>query len=602
LLSSHTTGRTLFNSASQRRCALKNIRTPQLNNDILDNPSNPPVCHRTRRLKAQRYLEASCVAVAACISTLTAHGQTLPASQAGNNTLAAPTEKRADTSPSASPSQQAHPSQTTPSKTSSQPLQKIPPVPQALTGRGHGPGRNNQYLLRFDEDYSYLHDPAASQGELPYKFIPLNADRSSWLTLLGGERLYFDHNNMNVVKTPASSVNEFEARTTLGADLHLGSHFRFYLEGINGQYVGPSALHSKIATDLGVFNAFAEIMDQVGSMRYGVRLGRQELWLGNGLVICNRDLANIPTSWNGARAYADWGSGRVDIFSMVPTLYVTPALSGKLSTGLHLTGIYGSFGLPAGRLGSWPLSSSIDPFFIRYSADSNSYQDADMLVRGPGRIPHFAQGPDVRNSFGLRYYGGLGPIDFDYTGVFQTGSTAGDIAKAWMFTTQTDYVWRNLNSQPRIGLRFDGASGGASGTPGQGQISTYQLMYAMTPYYGDGLPVTQANMVDFAPRASINFDHNTRLDLTSSFYYRQNQSDAIYSGLATTYNAFNPYFRTAKIRGRYIGSMPEAILHWRQSRYQLLTFTLAYFMPGGALKKIGGKNTVYAQIQSMMLF
>jgi len=482
-------------------------------------------------------------------------------------------------------------------------LPVIPAVPQPLTSRGKGPGRDNQYLLRFDEDYSYLKRPSAATSPLdPYKFIALDSTRDSWLTLFGGERLFFDHNNMSVVPSPASSGNEFEARTTFGADMHLGSHLRFYLEGINGAYLGPTDVPGSTTADFGIYNAFAEVMDAEGGTRYGLRAGRQEMWLGNGLIICNRDLANIPASWNGVRGYADWGLGRVDVFDLVPTTYSEQPLQGKLNTGLHLYGIYGSFALPSTHVGSWPLTASLDPFFMRYTADTNSYQNAAMRVPGAGVLPHFAAGADVRNSFGLRYYGGLGPLNFDYTGVLQPGSTAGSQVLAWMFTTQTDYVWRQLPSKPSLGLRIDGASGGASGLAGDGHIATYQPLYNRAPYYSDGLATSQTNTIDFAPRASVNFDHNTSLDLAWAFYYRQNQGDAIYNGAAAGYNTFNPYFRTAFIRSKYIGSMPDAILHWRQSRYQVLTLTLSYFMPGSALRRIGGNNTYYVQVQSMMFF
>ena len=527
-----------------------------------------------------------------CLVALNAHGAVAPADTAAAAPLAPPKHARKQKS-------KAH----THATAYKAPLPVIPAVPQPLSGRGRGPGRDNQYLLRFDEDYSGQRNAStASATVAPYKFIALDDARDSWLTLNAGERLYYDHNNMNVVKSPASSTNEFESRTTIGADMHFGSHFRFYLEGIDGQYVGPAEAKGSTNANFGIYNAFTELTDTVGGTQYGARLGRQELWLGNGLVICNRDLANIPTSWNGARLYADWGPGRVDLLDLIPTIYEDPTLSGKLNTGLHLYGVYGSFALPSARLGGWPLSSAIDPFFLRYTADTNSYQDAAMRVPGRGPMPHYIAGADVRNSFGIRYYGGLGPIDFDYTGVLQTGNTAGNSVRAWMFTTQTDYVWRNSPHKFKLGMRFDGGSGGASGTPGDGQIITYQPLYYRAPFYSDGLATSQSNTIDFSPRGSVTFDHNTSLDVAWTFYYRQNQGDAVYNGTADGYNAFNPYFRTSNIRGKYIGSAPDAILHWRQSRHQVLTFTLAYFMPGAVLRKIGGANTYYAQIQSMILF
>ena len=583
---SNFAGPAVLNQALLHHRALTHLPSRRAERLIHRRSTDLPHHQHSAHPKAHRYIKASCFAVATCFCSLTAHGQTLPAKQ---------TDVSANT-PVSRPAQAPIPRKKSP------PLSKIPAVPQPFGSRGHGPGRDNVYLLRFDEDYSYMRNPAAAAQTPSYKFIPLNADRDSWLTLNVSQRFLVDHNNLNVVKSLLSVSNEFQTRTTMGADLHLGSHFRFYLEGLNGENVGATNFAGKTSVDFGIFNAFTEITNQSGGIQYGARLGRQELWLGNGMVMSNRGLSNIPASWNGVRTYADWGRGRIDIFSMVPTLYARKPLGGELRTGMHLSGVYGSFSLPAGHLGSWPLSSSIDPFFIRYTADSNPYESADMLIRTPGRIPYFAPGPDTRNSFGIRYYGGWGPIDFDYTGVFQTGRTAGNKVNAWMFTTQTDYVWRDRTSQPRIGLSFDAASGGTSGTPGHGETNTYQPLYDNAPYFGDGLSVSQTNTVDISPSASIDLAHNTRLSAMYSFYYRQNQNDAIYGGSAGSYSTFNPYFRTANVRGKYIGSLPEVILHWRQSRTQLLTFTVGYFMPGSALKKIGGRNTAYVQMQSMMFF
>jgi hypothetical protein len=564
-----------------------------------DIPVVPRRRQAMRRPIFHRYLRASCFAVATCFGTLTAQAQSVASGPANRHDALTPDATHAvnvcnPVSATAAPQ--------TVSAAHSAPLPKIPPVPQPLGSRGHGPGRDNVYFLRFDEDYGYLRDSTAGAATPSYKFIPLDADRDSWLTLNLSQRLLVDHNNLNVVHSLLSSSNEFQTRTMMGADLHLGSHFRFYLEGFNAGNVGATNYAGKTSTDLGIFNAFTELSNQIGGIQYGARLGRQELWLGDGMVISNRGLSNVPASLNGIRTYADWGRGRVDIFAMVPTLYARNPLQGKLNTGMHLAGIYGSFSLPAGRLGGWPLNSSVDPFIIRYTADSNPYQSTDMLERGPGGIPHFAPGPDTRNSFGVRYYGGWGPVDFDYSGVLQTGRTVGNKVHAWMFTTQTDYVWRRCVSQPRIGISFDGGSGGTSGTAGQGETNTYQPLYDNAPYYGDGLSVSQSNMIDIAPSASIDLAHNTRLSTLYSFYYRQNQNDAIYNGSSLGYNTFNPYFRSATVRGKYIGSLPEVILHWRPSHTQLLTFTLGYFMPGSALKKIGGRNTAYVQMQSMMFF
>src|SRR5438477_11930319 len=50
--------------------------------------------------------------------------------------------------------------------------------------KGKGPGRGNSYLSRYEEDYSYLRDPARSADLFdPLKFIPFDAAGDFYLTL-----------------------------------------------------------------------------------------------------------------------------------------------------------------------------------------------------------------------------------------------------------------------------------------------------------------------------------------------------------------------------------------------------------------------------------
>src|SRR5438105_8488466 len=60
--------------------------------------------------------------------------------------------------------------------------------------KGKGPGRGNSFLLRYEEDYSYLRDPALSTDPFdPLKFIPLTPDGDFYLTLNGETRFRYDN-------------------------------------------------------------------------------------------------------------------------------------------------------------------------------------------------------------------------------------------------------------------------------------------------------------------------------------------------------------------------------------------------------------------------
>src|SRR5215472_911688 len=73
-----------------------------------------------------------------------------------------------------------------------------------------GPGRNNSYVERYEEDWSYLRNPTLSADPFdPLKFIPLDPNGDSYLTLNGETRFRYDntdHKNFGIAPsaTPAS--------------------------------------------------------------------------------------------------------------------------------------------------------------------------------------------------------------------------------------------------------------------------------------------------------------------------------------------------------------------------------------------------------------
>src|SRR5207237_9573566 len=59
--------------------------------------------------------------------------------------------------------------------------------------KGKGTGRGNSYVERYEEDYSYLRDPARSSDFFdPLKFIPLGAEGGVYVTLNGAARVRSD--------------------------------------------------------------------------------------------------------------------------------------------------------------------------------------------------------------------------------------------------------------------------------------------------------------------------------------------------------------------------------------------------------------------------
>jgi hypothetical protein len=93
------------------------------------------------------------------------------------------------------------------------------------------PGLTN---LRYTEDYSYLRDPANRTGAWwePFKYIPLDASGTSYLTL--GAELRFREEaywNFNWGEVPVDNYQWY--RMLPYADLHLGPNVRLF-----GQVIG----------------------------------------------------------------------------------------------------------------------------------------------------------------------------------------------------------------------------------------------------------------------------------------------------------------------------------------------------------------------------
>jgi hypothetical protein len=128
--------------------------------------------------------------------------------------------------------------------------------------KGKGPGRDNSYVERYEEDWSYLRDPTLSTDPWfdPLKYIPLDPSGDTYLTLNGEIRFRYDntdHKSFAIAPsatpgvggkgpsfTPATGVSSnqlYKQRYELGADLHLGDYVRFYGELYHGQQTGHDA-------------------------------------------------------------------------------------------------------------------------------------------------------------------------------------------------------------------------------------------------------------------------------------------------------------------------------------------------------------------------
>src|SRR5271169_1130553 len=200
------------------------------------------------------------------------------------------------------------------------------------------------HLLREDDDWSFLADPAERQ-EFWYriKYIRLRSDRSDWFLSMGGEarEVWEQIGNDNWGQQPFMN-GYFNERYMLYFDVHYGKHVRSFVEfksGLNSYRIGgPRPIDEK---KLDFQAAFLEV--GTGDERNWIkfRAGRQELEYGSGRLIDVREGPNVRLSFDGFKVKAGVGSWQIDGFAMRPDLDKPSFFDNAPNHAIEFWGVYG---------------------------------------------------------------------------------------------------------------------------------------------------------------------------------------------------------------------------------------------------------------------
>lgn len=144
--------------------------------------------------------------------------------------------------------------------------------------------------LRFNEDYSEYPEEGVDSFFDPIKKIELS--ESVWLSFGGQVRGRLEWWNNFGFGAPNDDVFLLY-RTFIHADLHLGDHWRMFVQG---RFSGlterdlPGGRRDALDADYGdLWNAFVEAKYDLGGVNARVRLGRQELQYGKQRLVSPLD-------------------------------------------------------------------------------------------------------------------------------------------------------------------------------------------------------------------------------------------------------------------------------------------------------------------------
>jgi hypothetical protein len=427
-------------------------------------------------------------------------------------------------------------------------------------------------LLREDEDWSFLADPAKRQDFWdPLKYIRLREGRDDWFMTIGGEarEVWEQIGNDNWGQQPFwnAYLNE---RYMLYFDLHYGKHVRTFVElksGINSFRIGgPRPIDEK---KLDFQAGFLEVGTSSGENSVTLRVGRQELEYGSGRLIDVREGPNVRLSFDGFMVKSKINSWQIDGFAMRPDLDNFGFFDNAPN---HAVGFWGAYATK-----SLPRTTSLEMYYLGLDRKRATFE------RGTAQ--------EVRHSLGVRFSRAIATDrpawDFDYEALWQFGTFGSGNIRAWTVASETGYRLPTVRLKPRFSAKADISSGDH---PNSNTLGTFNPLFPKGNYFGV-LATTgpgPINFIDIHPRVEGTFPHDVTASFDWIFQWRESLEDGVYAVPGFLIRAADGS------RARFVGNRPGTEVHWQANRHFWFQADYGIFYAGKFLKQTQpGRNLNY---------
>lgn len=467
-------------------------------------------------------------------------------------------------------------------------------------GEAAGFGPVGRYgVAAWAEDWSDLRDSKNRKDPFDFlKYVPLNKSGSLWISFSGETRFrnWFE-TKPQLGTQKINNSGRFGIRNLYGADLHVGSHLRFFAQIVNADASGWNVYgyNATYKKTLDLQQAFVEVKGTVLGAKSGIIIGRQQFLDAPSYMLYNRETPNVPLSWNGFRSYALWSRFRVDGWYFVGTNTDKQAIfHDNQDYDTRLYGFNSTWAPPDFSFLGQKGYSFLDAFYIGYRLTGKL-----GAISAPNNKS--SQGTDIRNNFGIRWHGAAGSIEFSLGAIWQGGSfryAGTDRSRnvsAYAINSIVGYRFPKNPLRLFAGIQSDVYSGGnASKTSGSigGYISPFnpQTNYLDTTTY-----IAPSNLISVAPLVRLTPQKSVSLQLKLPLFWRENTHDPIYksSGLYSFARDFD---------GKFIGTAPQAALTWQINTHFSWTQYVSRFVTSHALHEAGAKNGTYYQSNFVFRF
>lgn len=427
--------------------------------------------------------------------------------------------------------------------------------------------------IRWEEDYAWLKAPvSAPQGLARLKFIPLSADRESWLTLGAEVRQRVDSiKGAQLGLGLADSYQTAQTRVYLHADAHLGPSLRLFGQlsyADEGGREPRDRSFDESAPD--VQQLFVDLTPARGAR---LRLGRQELPLGDQRLSEVRETYDLRRSFDAARLdLTTAGGATLTAFSGAPVVNGPDAFDDRRQSGERFQGLYATLPIMA-------AGGGLDLFWLERRRERSVYSEGAARER--------------RETLGARLHGAAGALDYNLHAIAQRGRFGSAEIKAWAASadvgwTAGDWPWR-----PRLGLRADVASGDER--QGDGELNSFDAPYPNTSYLSTGSAYWPGNAWSVFPLLTAHPGETLSLYLGGQSMARMSSEDGFY------YSAQNPIALPAG-EGQVMMRQVYGRLRWQPARAWVVSATVIKQLAGGPVRAVGGHDSDIVSVSTSWKF
>jgi hypothetical protein len=435
----------------------------------------------------------------------------------------------------------------------------------ALLPSPAGADSQNYLILpeRWDEDYSYLADPDFKpEGVERLKFLALNDSRTIWFSVGGEARYRVDSvTNAHFAIHPRHDYLSQQARLLLHGDLHFGSYLRIFAQlGYWDEGGREPVAKSFDRSNIDLAQRFVDVSG--GPLR--LRVGRQELPLGNQRLADVREGQNIRRSFDALRLDFAWRFVHAIAFYGRPVVNRAGAFDDRAARHETFYGVYANARL-----------------------DQTDWLDVYALVRTKADVT-FTEGTadEQRESFGARLFGGASGWDYDLQGLAQTGRFGTEGIFAYAASADVGRSLRLFSWLARLGTRFDLASGDA--TKSDKSMNSFDAPYPNFSFLSATGAYWPGNAWSIFPLLELEPDNTTTVYLGADYTARMSLADGFY------YIPETPIALSGNARGLMEQVYSRA--RWQPTQHWYVSGTALYQIAGNATRDVGGRNVLILSV------